>query len=186
MESNLEIECRFLEINKDALIKKLRELDASDRGEDMFHEFIFYDKDLTWKNTKKMVRVRKTKDNVSIAYKFHQFETIDGTQEIELNVDSMEQAKLFLESVGLCCVREQEKIRHTFLLDDVSVDIDTFPLIPTYVELEGESEIVLKKTAAKLGFDWKDAVFENPRIIIEKHYHIPVSSYHLYTFAKSE
>ena len=71
-------------------------------------------------------------------------------------------------------------------MDDVIVDIDTWPKIPTYVELEGPSENALKSAAARVGFDWKDAVFENARIVIEERYHIPVGSMKWFTFDRFE
>ena len=39
------------------------------------------------------------------------------------------------------------------LLDDVNIDIDSWPLIPTYAEIEGKSEEEVKKIIAKLEID---------------------------------
>jgi len=66
------------------------------------------------------------------------------------------------------------------------VEIDTWPKIPTYVELEGDSEQVLRDTAQKLGFDWADAVTDNPRKVIEERYHIPVGQMTWFTFGRFE
>lgn len=43
-----EIETRFLEIDKPALIAQLNKLGATDHGEILLKEIIFYDKDHTW------------------------------------------------------------------------------------------------------------------------------------------
>ncbi len=43
-----EIEVRFLEIDKEALLARLRELKAKDKGELMLEETICYDKALLW------------------------------------------------------------------------------------------------------------------------------------------
>jgi hypothetical protein len=43
-----EIEVRFLDIDKEHFIRKLKELGAVDKGEAMLEEVIVYDKDLTW------------------------------------------------------------------------------------------------------------------------------------------
>ena len=40
-----------------------------------------------------------------------------------------------------------------YLLDDVNIDIDSWPLIPTYAEIEGKSEEEVKKILAKLEID---------------------------------
>ena len=57
---NREIEVRFLEIDKAALIARLKELGAHDHGEELLEEIIFYDKDLKWRDVEnKRVRLRK-------------------------------------------------------------------------------------------------------------------------------
>jgi hypothetical protein len=58
--------------------------------------------------------------------------------------------------------------------------------VPTYVELEGSSEEVLKAVAKQLGFDWSLAVFSDARHIIEDRYGIPVSTFRWFTFDRAE
>ena len=67
-----------------------------------------------------------------------------------------------------------------------TIDIDTWPKIPPYVELEGESEVALKHVAQDLGLDWKNAVFENARVVIETRYNIPLSTLRWFTFDRME
>jgi hypothetical protein len=43
-----EIECRFLEVDKDVLIKKLLKLGAENKGEVMLEETIIYDPECKW------------------------------------------------------------------------------------------------------------------------------------------
>ncbi len=66
------------------------------------------------------------------------------------------------------------------------IDIDTWPRVPTYVEIEGQSEEDLKKTAELLGLDWSKVVLENPRVVIEKYYKIPVGMMTYFTFDRFE
>ena len=147
-----EIEVRFLEIDVEGLIHKLMKVGATDRGEDFFREIIFYDKASKWQyEEKKFVRIRQTNKNIFVTFKHNEEDTATGTKEIEFEIKNLEVVKKFLEEVGLVAFREQEKRRHTFILDEVVVDIDTWPSIPTYVELEGSSEEALKGVAAKIG-----------------------------------
>jgi adenylate cyclase class 2 len=184
---NREIEVRFLEIDKDDLIKKLKVLGAEDRGDDLLREIIFYDKALTWRDVgQKLVKVRERRGKVTVTYKSHIEKTVDGTEEVEFGVSDAKKAELFLEKIGLIAYRHQEKRRHTFYYKKVTIDIDTWPRIPTYVELEGESEQDLKKVANELGFDWSKAVLDHPREVIEKVYKIPVGKMHWFTFDKFE
>ncbi|MES2315127.1 MAG: class IV adenylate cyclase [Patescibacteria group bacterium] len=184
--NNREIEVRFLEIDKQLLIKKLSDLGAQDHGEDLLEEIIFYDKDHKWPDEGKFVRIRKDSKGVLLSYKHHQSENINGVEEIEFGITDSEQAKVFLEKLGLIVFRYQQKKRHSFTLNGVTVDIDTWPKIPTYLELEGSSELELKEAAGKLQLDWQEVVFKSARTIIEEQYHIPVSSMKWFTFDKFE
>lgn len=184
--SSKEIETRFLDIDKDALITKLHEQGAEDHGEDFLREIVFYDKENTWQDQQKFVRIRENRNGVTLTYKHQEEMSIDGTTEIEFAISDREKGKQFLEAVGLVAFREQEKKRHTFTLDNVTIDIDTWPSIPAYVELEGVSEADIKQVAEKLGFDWSKAIFENAKIVIEKYYHLPVSTLRFFTFSKIE
>jgi adenylate cyclase class 2 len=183
---NREIEVRFLEINKAGLIQKLRALKARDFGQDLLREIIFYDPKKIWLKQKKMVRLREFGKTKLLTFKHTQSLKVTGTKELEIKIDDIGKAKQILENLGLVAFRVQEKKRHTFLLDKVSVDIDEHPKVPVYVEIEGPSEAALKKTAKLLGLDWATAHFESSRDFIEKIYKIPLTSLKVYTFNRVE
>lgn len=184
MSKNTEIEIRYLEVDVPELLKKLKELNAKDLGQDLFREIIFYDKDREFIKDQRVVRIRSTKDKILLAYKQHSDGNSTAT-EIELEVSDEEQAVSFLEKVGLVAFRRQEKRRHAFSLDGIGIDIDTWPKIPPYVELEGESEEVLVAMAKKLGLKGK-MVVESAGKVIENYYNIPVRSLRYFTFDKVE
>lgn len=183
--ANLEIEARFLEVDVPTIHEKLRLVNAEDQGEKFLEETIFYDKDLTWRGVGKYARLRSIDGVHTFTYKHIKADSIDGAEEIEFAVNSPEAVKDFLDKVGLAPFRTQQKKRHSYLLDNVTVDIDQWPLIPAYVELEGGSEESIKNVAEKLDFNWKDAVFIDARKIIES-YGIDVSSFRCFTFEKCE
>lgn len=187
MVDNREIEVKFLEIDKSKLIAKLNSLGAEDKGESHVAEMIFYDKDMKWRDEKnKFLRLRKTKDDSTLTYKHQLADTVDGTLELEVKVSDYDTTKEILVASGLVLYRHQEKIRHKFLIDDIVVDIDTWPKVPTYAELEGPSEKSLQVVASKLEFEWNKAEFGTARFVIEKHYGIPVSNLKYFTFDKIE
>jgi adenylate cyclase, class 2 len=183
---NIEIEARFLNINKDELIRKLVARNAIDKKEHLLSEIIFYDSNNKWPAEGRFVRLRTNGETTALTYKHNRGQTIDSMTEIEFEVPDMDVARAFLENIGLVAFRFQEKRRHSFVIDSVIVDIDTWPKIPTYVEIEGPSEDAVKLTADKLGFAWSDAVFDDARSIIEKRYGIPVGSMRSFTFDKVE
>src|SRR3990167_11192548 len=164
---NKEIEVRFLEINKNELAEKLIKLGAKDKGENILNETIFYDSDLSWLEEKRFVRLRTIGNVTTLTYKENRGQTIDSAHEVESIVDNPEKMTKLLENVGLIAYRRQEKKRHSFLLGDTAIDIDTWPNIPTYVELEGKSEDAIKEAATKLGFDWAKAEFGLAHDVIE-------------------
>lgn len=181
-KENQEIEVRFLEINKNDLVQRLKGIRADDQGEQLLKEVIFYNSDLSWRDQGRFVRVRQWGDRVAMTYKHHQSHEIDGTEEIELSIENFDKAILFLERIGLRLARFQEKRRHTFRFNGAIIDIDTWPRVPTYVEIEGVSEKIVRETAEFLGFDWSKAVFESAGYVIENRYGIPVTKFKYFTF----
>ena len=164
-----EIETRFLEIDKMRLILKLTKLKAVDLGEVKLSEVIFYDQDLNWLKDNKLVKLRKDNNIVKLIYKNNKEQKTDSAKEIEFDVSNMDKAKEFLEVIGLRAYREVEKYRHTFTLCGVRLDIDTWPRIPTYVELEGNSIGDLKKVAQMLDLVWKNRFDGDPRFVYKKY-----------------
>ncbi len=184
---NKEIEARFLEIDKEKIIDTLRNVSAKDLGEEMLSEIIFYDKDLRWKDdTGELVKLRKNSKKITLTYKKRHEVAIDGMEEIEVEVSDFDNTKAILEKSGLVAYRQQEKKRHTFVYEDIVFDIDTWPKIPTYIEIEAPTEEKVRKGASLIGLPWENAVFEGPRTVIENVYKIPVGSFRYFTFSKTE
>lgn len=185
MVKDIEIEVRFLEIDPQKIIKKVKSLGGVDLGEFLLEEQIFYDKDLNWQyKEKKQVRIRKTGKEVLVAFKHITKDTATGTVELEFKIDDLATASKFLQAIGLTLFRIQERRRHKLELKGVAIDIDFYPKVSALVELEGPSEKKLKEVAKLLGLDWKDVVFESSRFIIEKRYGIPVPKLRVYTYKK--
>lgn len=183
---NTEIEARFLEIDNAELIAKLKSFGAKDKGGAILSETIFYDGDNRWPDEGRFVRIRSYDGITKLTYKHNVAQTIDSAREIELTVPDPRIAEQFLEAIGLTAFRRQEKKRHTFEFENVIVDIDTWPQIPTYVEFEGKSVEAVKSVAAKLGFDWSKVVFDDARAVIQGRYNIDLSSIRWFTFDKVE
>jgi adenylate cyclase class 2 len=184
-----EIEVRFLEINKDDFIARLNELGATDHGEDLLDERIIFDKKLLWQQAAKFMRLRTKGGKTTLAYKDRENPhepTAHGTEEIEFQVSDPELAQALLYRLGYEPFRYQQKKRHSFSLDDVQIDIDTWPRIPTYIEIEGPSVDALKSAAQKLGLDWKNVEFRDPKLVIEQVYGIPIGEMKWFTFDRFE
>ena len=123
-------------------------------------------------NSKKWIRVRQTNDKTTIAVKHILAD--NGTKfqqmlETEIEVPSLNEANNLLEALGYAYKSYQEKERVTYVLDGYELDIDTWPGIPTYVEVEGTSEKELDKLLKKLGYSFKDTISCTADEVYEKY-----------------
>lgn len=85
--------------------------------------------------------------------------TIDGTTEIETGVTDLDATAEILRVLGAREVRYQENYREEWRLGDVVFDFDTWPDLPTFVEIEGPDEASVRHAADLLGLDYSTARF---------------------------
>lgn len=81
-------------------------------------------------------------------------------QEIEIIVDSFDNAKLFLESLGYCIHWVYEKYRTTYSHKKLVITIDETP-IGIFTEIEGKSMKEIRRTAERLGLNWNNRILSN-------------------------
>lgn len=118
------------------------------------------------------IRVRDEGKIITLAYKQVFNLKIDGTKEISLEVENFDVISDFLLAIGLVNKSYQETKRERWELDGVEVTIDTWPWIPTFVELEGPSEEDLKKAAERLNLDWAKALHGSVEGAYKKYYNV--------------
>lgn len=112
-------------------------------------------------NSKKWIRVRQTNNKTTIAVKHilaNKETSLQQMLETEIEVPNIKEANNLLEALGFVYKSYQEKERITYILDNYEIDIDTWPGIPTYFEIEGSSEEELDKILNKLGYSIKESV----------------------------
>ncbi|MEU3659656.1 class IV adenylate cyclase [Streptomyces sp. NPDC032940] len=85
--------------------------------------------------------------------------TIEGTKEIETEVADLHAMADILRRVGLTEVRYQENYREEWRLGEVAFDFDTWPDLPTFLEIEGPDEASVRQAAALLDLDYSEARF---------------------------
>lgn len=147
-----EIEATFTDIDKADLRQKLVQAGAElIQPERLMHRTVFD----TGQHS--FVRVRDEGDKIVITYKHVDNLTLDGTKEINLEVDNYDTAVAFIKACGLKIKAEQETLREKWLLHQVHVDIDTWPWIPSTVDIEGSSKDQTVQVAKQLGFNLEAA-----------------------------
>jgi adenylate cyclase, class 2 len=85
--------------------------------------------------------------------------SIHGTTEIETEVGDLDAMAEILTNLGLREVRYQENYREEWQLDGVAFDFDTWPGLPTFLEIEGRDEASVREAAARLRLDYSAARF---------------------------
>jgi len=154
-----EIEAKFANVNHGEVRKKLRDVGAklekpmrTMRRVTIDNEFMKTDKD-------SFVRIRDEGDKVTITYKQFDKLSLDGVYEVEIEVNDFEKAVELFKEAGLVHGSFQESKRESWTLGEVKIELDEWPWLDPYIEIEGPDEKSVKEVADKLGLGWENAVF---------------------------
>lgn len=168
-----EIETRVLDIDKAAIVGKLEQLGAT-KIKDVLQRrttFDYPDRRLDAKDS--WIRLRDTGDGVvELAYKCQppkEGAGIAQCEEVEFAVPDMETVEKFLLLIGFERKSYQETKRIRYQLDDLTFDVDEWPLIPPFVEVEGPSHARVLEGVRLLGYDEKDTFPGSAGAVYEKH-----------------
>src|SRR5690606_38197838 len=154
-----EIEAKFLNVDHEELRVKLKKLGADCVQPMMLmrrKKYDFPDGRLN-REKKGWVRVRDEGDKMTMTYKQLNNRELDGTYEVNLQVDSFEAADSLLQSIGLEAQSYQETKRESWRLDEIEIELDEWPWAKPFIEIEGPDGASIKSLAEKMGFDWADA-----------------------------
>ena len=168
-----EIEAKFPDINPNFLrIKLKKSIAVQIHPEVLMRRKTFDYNDRRLYKTKGWVRVRDEGDKVTLSYKQLNDRTLYGTKEVMVIVNDFERTCEFLIAVGFEVKSYQETKREKWKLNDVEITIDTWPWVPTFVELEGSSEKIIMETSKLLGLDWKNRIHGSVEPIYQMHYDV--------------
>ena len=145
-----EYEVRILEIDKEEIVRKLEQLGAEFQWDYVQRRYVY---DFIPKVDSKWIRLRTNGKKTTLTIKNLVSSEIDGTQELEIEVDNFERTHLILKELGYEAKGYQENRRVQYMLNGCEVDIDYWPMIPTYLEIEGPSEEAVYNTLKELGFE---------------------------------
>ncbi|MEK7113606.1 MAG: CYTH domain-containing protein, partial [Patescibacteria group bacterium] len=91
-------------------------------------------------------------------------------KEINVIVDSHQAMADLFEEIGLYSYAHQEKKRVSWKLDGVAFDLDTYPGMKSYLEIEADSEESIKDAIKKLGLEKNETWNDGERTLIENKY----------------
>lgn len=162
MVMKTEVEAKFLNTDHFEVRDRLKAIGAvCDAPMRLMRRAIvdFSDGRLQTGNPNSFVRIRDEGDKVTLTYKRFNTFSIDGAQEIEVEVSSFEDTIAIFTAIGLHVASFQESKRETWSVGRCEVVLDEWPWLSPYIEIEADTEDVVKSVAEQLGFAWKDAVF---------------------------
>lgn len=100
----------------------------------------------------KWIRLRDTGTETTLCVKEIRSDAIDGTLEVETAVGDFAATNDLLGMLGFKPKSYQENRRTSFILGDVQLELDEWPKIPPYLEIEGETKEDVVRVAGLLGY----------------------------------
>jgi len=149
-----EYEVRVLNIDKEKVLARLEEVKAEFQWDEIQKRYVY---DFIPKVPNKWIRLRTNGKKSTLTIKNLVSSEIDGTQELEIEVDNFDRCNMILKELGYEPRGYQENRRRQYLLNGVEVDIDDWPYIPTYLEIEGPSEEAVYNVLDVLGYNKDEA-----------------------------
>ena len=150
-----EIEAKFLNVDKENIRKLLKNIGAELVAPERLMNRAVFD----GKRKSEYYRVRNEGSQITMSFKREEKRSIEGMKEICLTVDNYDNAVEFLTSLAGKPKALQETYRESWVKDGVEIDIDTWPWIPSFIEIEGKSAEAVEEIADKLGLKMVDAKY---------------------------
>ena len=168
----IEYEVRVLEIDVAEMQAKLQSLGAKKVGEWEQKRYVYDTKPV---NPDAWFRLRTNGIETTLTYKNVAKNTIDGTRELEIVVDDFDKTKEMLELMGYTNRGYQENRRIRYILNGIEIDLDAWPMIPPYMEIEGHSEVEVNEMLELLAVDKDKVTALNCQSIYEEIYNIDIN-----------
>ncbi len=169
----IEFEATYLNINKDNVRQKLKEIGAILFRAEYKQKRCNFDLQKFGRNFWEWARVRDEGDKITMAYKcIPPKSTISDQKETEFSISNFDLGVEFLKNLGAYKTNYSETLRETWKFDGATIDIDTWPHLEPYIEIESDNEEGVKNVSKKLGFNYASAKFCGAGEIYEMKYGI--------------
>ena len=188
--TNEEIEVVYTDISVKDIEQRLEKIEAQKIENIVYRIAIFDYPDLRLEKNYSWIRLRCRGSKTTLTYKQRQGigkggannEDL-GMKEVEIKVNDFEQTKELLLSIGLIIKLEQDKKRIRWRKGDVVFDIDFWPMLDPYLEIESDNMEKIDQAIGELGLNLnKKRVINNWEIYKEAG--INLSDYRIMTFDK--
>lgn len=167
--SDIEYEARVLEVDSarvtGLILAKGGRRTVPDR---LMRRYVY---DITPGDHTRWIRLRDTGGEITLTVKEISGDGISGTRETEVAVSDFETTNTLLGLLGYRPKSYQENRRESFVLDGARLEIDRWPLIPPYLEIEADTADFVRRVGALLGFRERDMTGENTIKIYRRYGH---------------
>lgn len=154
---NTEIEVKVLHVDHEAVRTKLHELGATcEKPMRLMRRVTFDSPAMKAKNG--WARVRDEGDRVTMSYKQTDSLDIDGTKEIETTVGDFDAAVAIFKQLEIDGGSFQESKRESWRLGEAQIELDEWPWLDPYIEVEAPSVELVHEIVTSLGFDMSKTV----------------------------
>lgn len=162
-----EYEVKILDIDFDYIKSKLNNLWAKYLWENIQKRYVY---DFYPINPNKWIRLRQKWKKVELTIKEIFNDNIDWTKEIETTVWDFETTNLILNHLWYKAKSYQENKRISYILDWVEIEIDFWPKISPYIEIEWKNEFDIKNIVEKLWYKMEETTSINTEKVYEKYW----------------
>ena len=146
-----EYEITVLDIDVEKIEEKLLQIGAIKEGA-FFQKRKLYNFHEEYRGRFIRLRTNGIKTTLTIKDKSAKKE-IGSVKELEIEVSDFEKTDKIMNMLGYEYSTYQENKRIIYKLGDIEFDIDTWPMIPTYLEIEGKSKEQVEGMIEKLEID---------------------------------
>lgn len=173
-EAPIEYEVKFFPINLEDMRQKLQDAGASLMTPERLMRRCVFAADANSGMTCTYIRIRDEGNKVTMSAKQHATDgKMDSQKEYETTVKDFDTTHQILLSAGLTQTGYQENKRETWqMLDGTLVELETWPQLPNYLEIEGKSEEAVKKTTSLLNLSWGEHIVQSNDYLYAQHWNV--------------
>jgi adenylate cyclase class 2 len=171
-EAPIEYEVKFFPIDLVDMRQKLQHAGAALKTPERLMRRCVFAAEVNPGMTCTYIRVRDEGNKVTMSAKQHASDgKMDSQKEYETTVKDFDTTRQILLNAGLVQTGFQENKRETWSMPDGTlVELETWPQLPNYLEIEGKSEDAVKKTASLLSLDWHQHIVQSNDFLYARHW----------------
>ncbi|SHL59377.1 CYTH domain-containing protein [Actinacidiphila paucisporea] len=145
--AQVEFEMRALEVDTADIARRIAAAGGEHVADRLMRRFVY---DIRPGEQGRWMRLRDTGSEVTLCVKEISDDAVDGTRETETTVGDFDVTHELLGLLGFQPKAYQENRRSSWLLDGVRLEIDSWPRIPPYLEIEADDADQVWATADRL------------------------------------